>query len=331
MGFWDAWKAARKCDFFFCQTRLQSGDKFVISLRAHILRDAARTPSTGPACCGAHRFFGCVSKVGRVDSLRETEGRPWTGVCVQGGRVDSLRGAQGRPWTGGCKKTQRGRIGGVSKVGGWILLGEHRGDLGHRVGEGGVRVGEGGWVCPPPRHTLSRRLPSATHAVRCIARGAWAPARRVDAPLRCGVPQGPHHLVRWCGGVVRRGVSVGAEQARARTPFASPAGDSAIRRPRRSGCARLCALRARTARIRLRDGRGCWWRVSTQSASPHRSPVGRGRGRGCRITRLGRMERVLSSCTLCDAVERRVGRVRGQKQRAQPYTRGTRGRVGGGS
>ena len=66
---------------------------------------------------------------------------------------------------------------------------------------------------------------------------------------------------------------MGAEQARARTPFASPAGDSAIRRPRRSGCARLCALRARTARIRLRDGRGCWWRVSTQSASPHRSPV----------------------------------------------------------
>ena len=57
-GFWDAWKAARKCDFFFCQTRLQSGDKFVISLRAHILRDVARTPSTGPACCGAHHFFG---------------------------------------------------------------------------------------------------------------------------------------------------------------------------------------------------------------------------------------------------------------------------------
>ena len=27
------------------------------------------------------------------------------------------------------------------------------------------------------------------------------------------------------------------------------------------------------ARIRLRDGRGCWWRVSTKSASPHRSPV----------------------------------------------------------
>ena len=44
---------------------------------------------------------------------------------------------------------------------------------------------------------------------------------------------------------------------------------------------------------------------------------GCGRGRGCRITRLGRMERVLSSCSLCDAVERRVG-VRGQKQRMRP-------------
>ena len=154
--------------------------------------------------------------------------------------------------------------------------------------------------CVRPHATRSRvdsRAPP--HAVRSIARGAWAPARRVGAPLCCGVPQGPHRMVRWCGGVVRRGVSVGAEQARFCTPFASPAGDSAIRRPRRSGCARLCALRARTARIRLRDGRGCWWRVSTQSASPHRSPVGRGRGRGCRITRLGRhTERVLSSCTL---------------------------------
>jgi len=158
---------------------------------------------------------------------------------------------------GGVKK-QRGRIGGVSKVGGWILLEEHRGDLGHRVGEGGVRVGKGGWVCPPPRHTLSRRLPSATHAVRSIARGAWAPARRVDAPLRCGVPQGPHHLVRWCGGVVRRGVSVGAEQARARTPFASPAGDSAIRRPRRSGCARPapCAHALRASACATAEGAG---------------------------------------------------------------------------
>ena len=131
----------------------------------------------------------------------------------------------------------------------------------------------GGWVSAPPRHTLSRRLPTTTRSPLHAPEARGAPARRVDAPLRCGVPQGPHRLVRWCGGVVRRGVSVGAEQARARTPFASPAGDSAIRRPRRSGCARLCALRARTARIRLRDGRGCWWRVSTPRACPHRSSV----------------------------------------------------------
>ena len=117
-GFWDAWNAARKCDFFFRQTPLASGDKFVISLRAHILRDAARTPSTGPACCGAHRFFGCVSKVGRADSLRETEGRPWTGGVKQRGRIGgvskvggwiSLRGTEGRPWTGGvCPRWEGG-------------------------------------------------------------------------------------------------------------------------------------------------------------------------------------------------------------------------------
>ena len=138
----------------------------------------------------------------------------------------------------------------------------------------------------------------------------------------------PHRLVR-VGGVVRRGFPwVQSRRALAHL-FASPAGDSAIRRPRRSGCARLCALRARTARIRLRDGRGCWWRVSTQSASPHRSPVGGGRGRGCRITRLGRRtERVLSSCTHARA--RRVGR--GGNERAHTArAMASRGRIGGGA
>ena len=122
-------------------------------------------------------------------------------------------------------------------------------------------VGEGGWVVSAPHATRSRvdsRAPP--HAVRAIARGAWAPARRVDAPLRCGGPQGPHRLVRWCGGVVRRGVSVGAEQARARTPFASPAGDSAIRRPRRSGCARRgsapCAHALRASACATAEGAG---------------------------------------------------------------------------
>ena len=92
---------------------------------------------------------------------------------------------------------------------------------------------------------------------------------------------------------------------------------------------KACALRARTARIRLRDGRGCWWRVSTQSASPHRSPVGGGRGRGCRITRLGRhTERVLSSCTHASA--RRVGR--GGNERAHTARAiASRGRIGGGA
>ena len=84
---------------------------------------------------------------------------------------------------------------------------------------GGVR---GGWVCvrPPTPHALASTPDHHTQsAASPEARGA--PARRVDAPLRCAGPQGPHRLVRWCGGVGSTGVffSVGAEQARARTPF----------------------------------------------------------------------------------------------------------------
>ena len=65
---------------------------------------------------------------------------------------------------GVVKKTQRGRIGGVSKVGGWTLLGEHRGDLGHRVGEGSVW----GWVrvgglCPPPTPHALASTPERHH------------------------------------------------------------------------------------------------------------------------------------------------------------------------
>ena len=53
---------------------------------------------------------------------------------------------------------------GVSKVGGWILLGEHRGDLGHRVGEGSVW----GWVrvgglCPPPTPHALASTPERHH------------------------------------------------------------------------------------------------------------------------------------------------------------------------
>ena len=51
---------------------------------------------------------------------------------------------------------------------------------------------------------------------------------------------------------------MGAEQARARTPFASPAGDSAIRRPRRSGCARPapCAHALRASACATAEGAG---------------------------------------------------------------------------
>ena len=152
----------------------------------------------------------------------------------------------------------------------------------------------------PPRHTLSRRLPSATHAVRSIARGAWAPARRVDAPLRCAGPQGPHRLVRWCGGVVRRGVSVGAEQARARTPFASPAGDSAIRRPRRSGCARRgsapCAHALRASACATAEGAGGASARSQRAHIAHLWDVDGEEAAGSHAW--AATERVLSSCTL---------------------------------
>ena len=111
---------------------------------------------------------------------------------------------------------------------------------------------------------------------------------------------------------------MGAEQARFCTPFASPTAGPAIRRPRRSAAqATPVPVRTHCAHPLGRRPRVL---VARQHAVSEPTPLtcvhGCGRGRGCRITRLGRMERVLSSCTLCDAVERRVGRVRGQKQRA---------------
>ena len=155
--------------------------------------------------------------------------------------------------------------------------------------------------CVRPHATRSRvdsRAPP--HAVRAIARGAWAPARRVDAPLRCGVPQGPHHLVRWCGGVVRRGVSVVQSRRalahlsrRRREIRRSGALDGLVAqglRLARTHCAHPLARRPRVL-------------VARQHAVSEPTSLtcvhGRGRGRGCRITRLGRhTERVLSSCTL---------------------------------
>ena len=87
--------------------------------------------------------------------------------------------------------------------------------------------------------------------------------------------------------------------------------DGLVRRPR----LRLCA---HTARIRLRDGRGCWWRVSTPRACLHRSSVD-----GKRLT-----DHALAAC------RRRALAVHwsassgvlafGQKQRKATRIRGTR-------
>ena len=157
----------------------------------------------------------------------------------------------------------------------------------------------------PDHHTRSAPSPEAL-----------GPARRVDAPLRCAGPQG--HTT-WLG-VGRPGSTGGSvvPSRRARTP--SRRRRAAIRRldgRRFSGAQAWPAPVAPCAHPFARRPR-CWWRVSTQSASPHRSPV---------CTDVDGEEvagshawaawsgSVLSSCSLCDAVERRVG-VRGQKQRA---------------
>ena len=139
-----------------------------------------------------------------------------------------------------------------------------------------------------PDHTHTRSAPSSE------ARGA--PARRVDALRRA--PR-PHHLGRGLGGRgFDVGFSVGAEQAFG-TPFASPAGEPAIRRPRRSGCASVAlSLCAHTARIRLRDGRGCWW--ARQHAVGVPMPLARARGREVPGSRLGPhgAGSVLSPCSV---------------------------------
>ena len=196
---------------------------------------------------------------------------------------------------------------------------------------GGVR---GGWVCvrPPTPHALASTPDHHTQSAPSPeARGA--PARRVDAPLRCAGPQGPHRLVRgwaaWFDGGFFRGCRAGARSHTFRVAggrFGDPAPSTVWLRKAlrlaRTHCAHPLARRPRVL-------------VARQHAVSEPTSLtcvhGCGRGRGCRITRLGRMERVLSSCTLCDAVERRVGRVRGQKQRAWLCRAGRRrGRVGGG-
>ena len=188
-----------------------------------------------------------------------------------------------------------------------------------------------GGLCPPPTPHALASTPERHHT-----RSAPSPEARgppLGGSMRpCAAPGLRGHTA-WLG-VGRRGstggFSVGAEQARARTPFASPTGDSAIRRPRRSGAQGVaCALRARTARIRLRDGRGCWWRVSTQSASPHRSPVCTDvDGEEVAGSHAWAAWSVLSSCTHARA--RRVGR--GGNERAHTARAiASRGRIGGGA
>ena len=186
----------------------------------------------------------------------------------------------------------------------------------------------------PPRHTLSRRLPSAT------TRGPRHRPRRVEPPLGgsmrpCAAPGLRGHTA-WLGGVaawVRRGVFffVGAEQARARTPFRVAGGRFGDPAPStvwlrkalrlaRTHCAHPLARRPRVL-------------VARQHAVSEPTSLtcvhGCGRGRGCRITRLGRhTERVLSSCTHASA--RRVGR--GGNERAHTARAiASRGRNGGGA
>ena len=98
---------------------------------------------------------------------------------------------------------------GVSKVAGWIFLEKPR-----------------GVPRPPP------------HAVRSIARGAWAPARRVGAPCAAACLRGHTTWLGGCGGVVRRGFPWCRAGARSRTPCPSPAGGGS----RRSGASTVwCA------------------------------------------------------------------------------------------
>ena len=189
-----------------------------------------------------------------------------------------------------------------------------------------------GGLCPPPRHTLSRRLPSATtrgplHRPRRVgprSEGRCAPALRRAS--------GPHHLVRgWAAGF--DGGFRGAEQARSHT-FPSPAGgDPAPRRPPLFWCAGVaCACGTMRASV-------CATAevlVARQHAVSEPTPLtcvhGRGRGRGGRITRLGRMERqrALVVLALRRRRPRRVGVRSGAKAaRAAAPPRATRGWIGG--
>jgi len=137
----------------------------------------------------------------------------------------------------------------------------------------------------------------------------------------------PHHLVRGLGGVVRRGVPWCRAGALSHT---FPVADG-----RRSGAStgRHPLVRRRGlrlwhhARIRLRDGQGGGGASarSQRAQSLNRARLWTGRGAGSHAW-AAPCDSVLSSCSLCDAVARRVGVVKQRMRVAARAGAGWEGR-----
>ena len=166
---------------------------------------------------------------------------------------------------------------------------------------------------PDHHHTRSAPSPEAP-----------GPARRVDALRRASRP---HHLVRGMGGVVRRGGSVGAEQARSRTPSRRRRG--AIRRldGRRFSGAQAWPAPAHHARIRLCDGRTAggasarWWRAQ----SLNRARLWTGRGAGSRLWAAWSGSALVALGFATRPSRGVLAFGRGQKQRRTAHARGRSG------
>ena len=127
-------------------------------------------------------------------------------------------------------------------------------------------------MCPPPRHTLSRRLPTTTRSPRHRP-------RRVEPPLGgsmrpCAAPGLRGHTA-WLGGVAAwfDGGFPWVQSRRALHAFRVADGRAGDPAPSTVWCAGHACACGHHARIRLRDGRGCWWRVSTPRACLHCSSV----------------------------------------------------------
>ena len=121
------------------------------------------------------------------------------------------------------------------------------------------------------------------------------PRRRRGVGAR-PAPTASHHLPR--GGMAARAIQARGctSESRARSNIAGPLAVQRRRAGRSQGMVRRRRVRINCARIRLRDGRGCWCRVSTQSACLQLSSVDGEEvpdhaWAACR-------RRVLSSCTL---------------------------------